>query len=97
MRNADALNVLNRLARLFERDGKYVLKGRRLEYDRGPGHFIRTCPDGIESEIHSLLGSLEAREERRIKKVWKVGEVHEVTNEAIIADTSKAAYMVRVR
>ncbi|MCH1425041.1 MAG: hypothetical protein L7V15_08075 [Burkholderiales bacterium] len=97
MRNAGALNVLNRLAKLSGRSGKYTMKGRRLEYYPGPGHFTKTCPDGIESEMHTILGNLEAREERRIKKVWKVGEVHEVTNEEIIADTSKAAYMVRVR
>jgi hypothetical protein len=109
MRNADALNVLNRLARLSGSDGKYTMKGRRLEHYPGPGHFTRTCPDGIESEMHTILGRLERRADAKMaeteirleaaerKTPWAIGEVHEVTNEEIIADTSKAAYMVRVR
>ncbi len=63
MRNADALNVLNRLAKLSGRSGKYTMKGRRLEYYPGPGHFTKTCPDGIESEMHTILGGLETRNE----------------------------------
>ena len=66
MRNAGALNVLNRLAKLSGRSGKYTMKGRRLEYYPGPGHFTKTCPDGIESEIHTILGRLERRADAKM-------------------------------